>query len=187
MFCKVETLFLHDKSDRNNSYLRIMTIETKLDFKSYLRLMYTLTYRKPLMIFLTVCGLMMFVFSVFYFFGSKVLFIEPPYFQFVFGLFIIAFLPFSIYRSAKRNFSSNGRLQEKIIYEFTDEKIKMTGETFNTEMNWEKTYKILELKNWILIYQNRQIANVLPKNSFGENLIEFKTLVKRNHIRSKLK
>jgi len=164
-----------------------MTIETKFDFKSYLRLMYNLTYRKPLMMYLTVSGLMMFIISFLYFLGSNSLFVEPPYFSFVFGLFIIAFLPFSIYRSAKRNFSSHGRLQEKIIYEFTDEKIRIIGETFNSEMDWEKTYKVLELKNWILIYQNRQIANILPKDSFGENLLGFKDLVKRKNIRSKLK
>jgi hypothetical protein len=164
-----------------------MTIETKLDFKRYLKLMYTLTYLKPMMIFLTIVGLIMFIGSLFYFVGFNIPFDTPPFFQIVFGFFIIALLPFSIYRGAKKNFSSHGRLQEKIIYEFTDEKIKVIGETFNSEMDWLKTHKIVELTDWILIYQNRQIANILPKESFGDDLNEFKNMVKSKNIKTKFK
>ena len=164
-----------------------MIIETKLDFKRYLKLMYTLTYRKPIMIFLSIVGLTMFIGSIFYFLGFNVPVDSPPYFQIVFGFFIIAILPFSIYWSGKKNFSSHGRLQEKIIYEFTDEKIKITGETFNSELDWGKTYKIKELKDWILIYENRQIANILPKESFGEKIKDFRILVKSKNVNAKLK
>jgi hypothetical protein len=41
--------------------------------------------------------------------------------------------------------------------------MKLTGETFNTEMKWDKTYKIEELKNWFLIYQSKKTANIIPK------------------------
>lgn len=74
-----------------------MTIETKIDFKKYLRLMYTLTYRKPIMIFLTIVGMIMFIGSIFYFLGFNLPVDSPPYFQLLFGFFIIVILPFSIY------------------------------------------------------------------------------------------
>ena len=164
-----------------------MIIETKLDFKSYLKLMYSLTYRKPIMIFITIVGLIMFLSSIFYFLDFNVPVDSPPYFQIVFGFFIIAFLPFSIYWSGKKNFSSHSRLQERIIYEFTDEKIKITGETFSSELDWTKTYKITELKDWILIYQNRQIANILMKESFAEKISDFRILVKSKNVKAKLK
>lgn len=73
------------------------------------------------------------------------------------------------------------------FYEFTSEKIKITGETFNSELDWGKTYEIKELKDWILIYQNRQVANVLPKESFGENIKDFRILVKSKNLNAKLK
>lgn len=163
-----------------------MRIETKLDFKMYLNLMYTLTYRKLSMILVTIVGLVMFLESIPFFFGSKILFDVPPYFQLVFGFSIIAIWPFSIYRSGKKNFYSNGKLQEKTIYEFTDEGIKQIGETFNSDMDWTKVYNILELKDWILIYHNRQIANLIPKESFGDNLQDFKNLVISKGVKSKL-
>jgi len=164
-----------------------MTIETKLDLNGYLKLMYTLTYRKPLIIFLTIIGLMMFFGSILYLLGFKIPFDGPPIFQITFGFFITAILPFSVYRSGKKNFFSHGRLHEKIIYEFTEEKIKQVGETFNSEMDWTKIYKIQELKDWILIYQNRQMAFLLPKKSFGDNLYYFKNLVKSKGVKANLR
>ena len=101
---------------------------------------------------------------------------------------IILILPFSIYRNAKKNFESTPRIQEKINYEFTNEQIKISGESFTTELTWEKTYKVLELKNWILIYQNPRVANVIPKEAFGNNLGEFRELVRsKPFIKQKLK
>ena len=156
-----------------------MKIETKLSFKEYLRLMFLLTYKKPFMVFLSGIGVIMFIGSLFYFLGIKVPVDKPPYFQLIFGFSIIALLPFSIYRSAKKNFSSSGRLQEKITYEFLEDAIRITGESFNSELTWEKIYKITELRNWILIYQNRLVANIIPKKSFGNSLGEFKEEVKK--------
>lgn len=109
---KWTTKFLLLDANRNEKYR--MTIETKLDFKRYLNLMYTLTYRKPISIFMTITGLIMFSGSILYFLGFKMPFDEPPYFQIAFGFFIIAILPFSIYRVGRKNFSSHGRLQEKL-------------------------------------------------------------------------
>lgn len=164
-----------------------MTIETKLDQKEYTRLMYVVTYRKPIMIFITIIGITMILSSIAYLIGYKDLFTEPPYVLSAIGFIFVFLFPFSIYMNAKRNFSSYGKLQEKIIYEFTNEKIKVIGESFNSEMTWEKTFKITELKNWILIYQNKQVFFVIEKESFGTNLPEFKSIVMSKNIKSKLK
>ncbi len=146
-----------------------------------------MTYRRPMIIFLTISGLIMFIFSVLHFTDIDMQVDNPPYFQLAFGFIIIAIIPFSIYIESKKNFSSHGRLKEKIIYEFTDEKISITGETFHSDMDWTKVYKVLELNSWILIYQNRQIFNLLPKESFGDNLQEFRNMVKSKGIKAKLK
>ena len=149
--------------------------------------MFALTYRKPTMIFLAIVGLIMFIGSILYFLGFNVPFDSPPYFQIIFGFCLIAILPYSIYSTSKKNFSTHSRLQEKIIYVFTDEKIKQIGESFNSEMDWSKIYKIIELKGWILIYQNRQTANLIPKEFFGDNISEFRELVKKKGIKAKMR
>lgn len=164
-----------------------MKIETQLDFKSYLKLMYTLTYRKPIMIVITVFSFVLLLLAILYFLGLNFLFDETPFFPLFLGFFIIVVLPTSIYFNARKNFTTHGLIKEKIIYEFTDEKITQNGETFHSEMEWTKIYKVVEMKNWILIYHNRQIANTIPKESFGENLMEFKNLVRSKKIKAKLK
>ena len=164
-----------------------MKIETKLDFKRYLKLMYILSYRKPSMFGLTVFGFLMLVMAISLFFDTNYDSEQFPFSMILFGFVFMAFMPITIYLSAKKNFSTNGRLKEKIVYEFTDEKIKIIGESFNSEMTWGKTYKIVELKNWILIYQNKLDANVIPKESFESNLDDFKEIVKTKNIKQKLK
>jgi hypothetical protein len=112
---------------------------------------------------------------------------ESPISGCIGGFVFILIYPIITYINSKKMFSSSVRLQEEITYEFTNDKIKITGETFNSEMDWAKTYKVLELKEWILIYQNKMIANVIPKELFGDNLQEFKVKVQNNNIKAKFK
>lgn len=76
---------------------------------------------------------------------------------------------------------------EKISYEITEKYIRIKGESFNSAMDWTKIFKILELKNWILIYQNEQAATIIPKVAFGEKISEFRNMVKSKKINSELK
>jgi len=54
-------------------------------------------------------------------------------------------------------------------------------------MTWEKTYKVQELKDWFLIYQNKLVANVIPKSSTDLDIVEFRRIVKNQNVKSKLK
>lgn len=153
-------------------------IESKLEFKPYLKLMYQLSYRKWSMIFTLVMGLLMLLIAIGKVTGYNGIDEEVPIFELSFSSFILIGLPFLIYYQSKRNFISNGRLQERISYGFDKEKIEIKGETFSSSVTWEKTYKVKELNAWMLIYQNRQVANIIPKESFSEQeLIDFKTII----------
>ena len=61
------------------------------------------------------------------------------------------------------------------------------GETFTSEMDWSKIHKILELKDWVLIYQSNSTANIIKKEYFGEKIEEFRALVRNKGIKAKLK
>ena len=164
-----------------------MKIESKLIFEKYLRLMYIMTYRKPSVIFISIIGLVLLVGSILYFVGLNDVDIDPPYIQVLIGIIAVIILPFSVFNSAKKNFSSNGRLQETINYDFSADKIRITGESFTSELDWAKTYKIIERKGWILIYQDKIVANIIPKESFGDNLDEFKKIVREKNIKNNFK
>ena len=125
-----------------------MIIETKLEFKKYLKLMYLLTYRKAWTIVITLIGIVMLIGSILYFIGYPIPVENPPFAPLIVGLLVI-FIPVSVYLSSRKNFTSAGKLQEKMTYEFTYDKIIITGKTFKTEMTWTRLYKIQEFKNWI--------------------------------------
>jgi hypothetical protein len=138
-------------------------------------------------IFVLIIAIFSFIPSILYLLGAKVPFNNPPYLQLIFGIVIIFILPLMIVRGANKAYESHLRLQEKMIYEFTQSGIKITGESFNSEMDWTKIYKVKERKNWILIYQSQQVANIIKKESLGDNLIEFRELVKKQGIKSSLR
>ncbi len=91
----------------------------------------------------------------------------------VFSLFALAYIafirPIFVYRLFHKNYYSTKLLQESVTYEFTEEKMKITGESFTSESEISSLYKIEELNNWFLIYTNRQIANLIPKKNLTEN------------------
>lgn len=164
-----------------------MRVESRLIFEEYLRLQYILIYRNPWMIFISSVGLIMLVFSILYFLGFNQIATETPYYPLVFGLIVVVFLPFSVFRSVKKTFQTNGRLQEKIVYDFSGDRIKIIGESFSSELDWGKLYKIIERKDWILIYQDKVVSNIIPKESFGDRFGEFKRIVREKTIKSNLK
>jgi hypothetical protein len=159
-----------------------MIIETKIDLKSYSKLMLILSYKRPTTIVLTGIGVLLLISSLLYFAGINLFFDEPPYFQIYLGILIIVYFPAMGSIKAKQNFIAYHLLQEKIIYEFTEEGFMETGETFDSDMEWTEVYRILELNNWIIIYHATGSANFIPKAAFGNRLAEFKNLVKDKEL-----
>lgn len=164
-----------------------MRIESKLTIKDYQRIMFNLNGRKPIVIILFILGFALIVTSVLYFIGFKIPFSEPPYFQLFLGLFIVILYPLFFILSVRKTFMTHLRLHERIIYEFNPDKIIITGETFKSEMNWSKIYRIQELRNWILIYQNRLIANIIKKDTSGIDIKYFRELVSMNKVKANFK
>jgi hypothetical protein len=58
-----------------------------------------------------------------------------------------------------------------VVYEFSADEVKMTGQSFVSLFKWRQTHKIEELKDWFLIYETRQVANLIPKKDMSEGEI----------------
>ncbi|MDD3489913.1 MAG: YcxB family protein [Paludibacter sp.] len=162
-----------------------ITLTTKLSFNDFIKVSYHLTYRKLSVKLMTVFGLMILLLVPF----SNNYETEFPWFLLFFGFFISVGQPIILYFITKKNYMSNGRISETIIYEFDYESILVTGESFNSRLTWDKVYSVTENKDWILIWQNRQSANVLPKRDFkNEELQLFKEIVNsHSELKNKLK
>ena len=82
--------------------------------------------------------------------------------RWLFGVGMLALVPFSVYRSAAKAYKSNQRLQESIVYEISTEGLRMAGESFHLHMRWQQSDKVVMQKRWLLIYQSAQIAHTIP-------------------------
>lgn len=100
---------------------------------------------------------------------------------------LILFMVIRSYFSVRFAFSSNKNIQESITYTFTDEKIRIHGETFEEEISWNSIYKVKENKDWFLIYQSAQVMNMVPKKFFTkEQISALRRIIKSNKVKAKL-
>jgi hypothetical protein len=144
-----------------------MIIKTRISFKEYLKLMYGLTYRKPIMILILAIDLAMIIWIAGYYLHVLSL-PKPTIYQFITLILITVVQPLVIFHTIRQNYKSSNHLGESLEIELTNSEIKMRGESFFTEIKWNKIFKIVEHNNWFLIYQNTLSAIVIPKKSFRQ-------------------
>lgn len=100
---------------------------------------------------------------------------------------VFVFLIVRGYFRLKKAFYSNKKIQEEIVYTFTDDKIHTKGETFDGDFTWEKVYRIKENKDWFLIYQSKTTMNMIPKKYFIKNQVtELRNLIRKNNVKANL-
>ncbi|MBS1506504.1 MAG: YcxB family protein [Bacteroidetes bacterium] len=160
-------------------------LSTKLSIDDFIKVNYHMLYRKLIMKFITGVGIIMLILIAVSFNDYETF----PWFQLLFALFVTVGLPVQLYFSAKRNYNTNNRVSELITYEIDKENIHMIGESFDTKLSWDKVYGVSENKDWMLIWQTQQIANVLPKRDFKDNQLQaFREVVKlQSRLKNKLK
>src|SRR5436190_13973760 len=153
-----------------------MTIKTKVSFKEYLLLLYRLTYKKPVMKLLLVVAVSMLVWIAGYY--TNILPVrKPTIYQYTTFFLITIVQPAVIFTTIRQNYRSSSHLKEELKIEFTMTEIKIHGDSFYTVLDWGKIYKVQELKDWMLIYQNSLSAIIIPKRSLTGKLREFKHLL----------
>lgn len=95
----------------------------------------------------------------------------------VLGLILGLLLPLAALVSAKQSYATNKMMHEELYYEIDEEAVKIHGETFNNEVMWKSLWKIVELKDWIVLYQSKTLANFIPKRAISaENLSVIKNI-----------
>jgi len=156
-----------------------MKIKTKVSFKEYVKLLYSLAYRKPIMrllIGVSVLTLLWIVLFYLHIFDLP----KPIIYQYITLLLIAVVQPIVIYSTIWQNYHSSNHLRETLEMELTEEEIKITGESFYMEILWQKMFKIVEEPHWFLIYQNNLSAILIPKKELSSSEItDFKKILKQ--------
>lgn len=162
-----------------------MTIKSKLSFEDFKKFN-NLQLKKPAFIVIFIFCVINFILCLIHILGIYKIYDDFSFSQLLNVIFIFCVFSFITYKYKKylkQSYENNLMTQEEITYAFEDELVKMTGESFNASINWSKLHQIKEKKDFILIYQSNQIANIIPKQDFGNQLIEFKNLVKTKNVK----
>lgn len=155
-----------------------MKVKTKVTFREYIKLLYSLAYERAIMKLLVCVAILILLWIIFYYAGVFSL-PKPIIYQYITLLLIAVVQPTVIYITIRRNYNSSNHLRETLQMEITKKEIKIEGESFYLEVKWQKMFKIVEKPNWFLLYQNNLSAIIIPKNDLPANGINnFREILK---------
>ncbi|WP_322550212.1 YcxB family protein [Flavobacterium psychraquaticum] len=148
-----------------------MIIKTKIRFKEYVKLLYSLAYERTMLRLLVLVALLLLLWILFYNFDVFNL-PKPIIYQYITLSLIAIAQPAIIFITIWRNYYSSNQLRETLEIELANEMIKINGESYYMEIEWEKLFKIVEKPNWFLMYQNNLSAIIIPKKDMDEKDID---------------
>jgi uncharacterized membrane protein YhdT len=164
-------------------------LKVKLEFNETLKLKLSVAYRSPIMLLFTVIGFGMLWVVISYLNGDSLGLNGFPVTQAIFAVVFLIVLPFSIIMNTRKDLKANKFISQNIEYKFTETFFSIHGETFNMENSWTDLHKIVELKNWFILYTSKSQALFIPKDRFVEisKIETFRTFLKTLNIEKKLK
>ena len=148
------------------------SITTRLSKKDYSKLMIIGLYKKPVFMITTISGLYLLATVIFDHAQLIHYYSEPPYFELISGLFILA-LPFLLATIAIKQFASNPSFRNDIKYTFADSGLSVEGITFKGEFLWTHFIKQKEINKFLILYQSNKKGIFIDKTKLTAGQLEF--------------
>lgn len=152
-----------------------MEIEAQVSSEQYLKVIMEFFFKKPIFIFFEIIGILLL--------GCYILgwnlenTASTPIYYLIFSLFFIFVNPFIFYFYSKIQISKMPEITEKIIYNFGNKNISLTGKNLDSQILWEDIIKIKENSNGFILIQKNKILNFIPKSALNNNYDKFKNLL----------
>jgi len=169
---------------------RQVTVINALSEKEFIRLGFHLLFKQR---FAKVFFWIMVVFGLIVVGSSLVAtacFSEMPIdnlFQSFIPLFVLLVYCGMLYWGFKKSYSGNSSMFRETAYEFTENHLKVSGNSFDTRMEWSNIIKVEVDKNWFLIWQTKKMAMGLRKDIFKlEDLEHIKGILTSNSVPNNL-
>ncbi|MGN6604848.1 MAG: YcxB family protein [Ginsengibacter sp.] len=109
-------------------------------------------------------------------------------FRLAFPSFFVVILPVLLFFTAKKNYASNKRIHEEMEYNFENNFLAIKGESFNSQISWDKIYKVSKTKRWLFIWQTGYVANAIPKSDLSKAaLVELKQILTAQVVKNNLR
>lgn len=163
----------------------MVRLATTVDFKNYLKLLFQLTFRRPLAIFLYIIVIYGQIRNTIFYFNGDIE--KFPVSSLIFCTAAIILHMVRIYWEAQSTYNAIGQFRETNIY-FSSENITIKGRVSVCELDWNDIYKILELKKWILLYQDKHSFIMVSKEDIDSTELEtLRKIIKNTGIKAKLR
>ncbi len=95
------------------------------------------------------------------------------------GVLFLFYLPFALWKSAKRIIKTNEILCGTVHYELSEEGICLTQGEETGKLEWNEVYKLVSDTKLVLIFVNRQNAYIIPREQLGDNYGPLKELASK--------
>ena len=82
----------------------------------------------------------------------------------------ILYLPYSLYQNTKKNYETLPQVSCEKKFVFTENDFEVSSPFVNATVKWEAFSKILELKDFLLIYDTSLTAHIIPRRSFDSEI-----------------
>lgn len=160
-----------------------MTVKTHITFKDFLNFNIKNSFPRIIIFSLIILAIFGLNFSNAEYNSKEIFKSASIWFAAVFVFIIIR-----SYFRLKNAFHSNKKIQEEIVYTFTEEKVQTKGETFDGDFTWNTVHRVKETKDWFLIYQSKTTMNMIPKKYFSQSeIIELRNIIEKNNVKARLR
>lgn len=161
-----------------------MVIKTQLSQKDFINASVVLTFKKISTKLLMAFGILYLLFTIY------LAIIDPDDAYFTMFLVPLALIFAPVVMTcffAILNYKTNRRSGEPLEYILGDDYLSIKGESFNTQLSWEKIYKVTQTKQWIFIWHNRLVANPISKqNLLASDIDSLKTTLDFHRVKNNL-
>ncbi|WP_448701596.1 YcxB family protein [Mucilaginibacter sp. AW1-3] len=168
--------------------MNAFSVTTKMTFPEFRKLNFKILYAKNWVLAITIFSALFVIASIVMSMVHYYTIINSDYYGFGVGLATMAVtLPLTVFFVAKKGFKSNSMLQEYITYEFSEEGIKTSGESFSSEYKWQKLHRAGFTSDWLLLYHSKTAANFVKIKEVNTADIEnLKLLLNEKGIKVKV-
>ena len=171
---KKNSIITQEKMNQHFKIEEPFVIQSKISEKEYVNTILRLTYRKPLILYITIVGILMLIYSLLERFHLMSTNNSGPFtseMRIVFG-FIILLSPVLTKFQLTKIYKKSPRLHEEIEICFSDERIIMKANTFSATYNWISIVKIEKIGNFLLLYTGKMVAEFVNTDGLRKHQIE---------------
>lgn len=86
----------------------------------------------------------------------------------IFGIVILAYLPWTLFIKSRRQYLANPAFKEPLHYRMTAEGVEVSQKGEAQSQKWEDMYKAVSTSRSLILYTSPVNASVFPKKDLGE-------------------